>query len=1000
MKKILTFLFLVGVAFMSRADEETYDLQITWPMAKAVSAQVYENDLIPVITTDAYDCLVSQEAVIGSEMFWETPRDINGQPFALVNPNYRVYSPTEEHTLTFRFTVKKNYLFEPISVEYLSSAIGTNSGYYDLVYTWPSGTQYVHEGFHPNRNNETEGYYSTVSESLQSTARNGKYELIFHIYDLADNKQLGFSNVTVKGILKKNPNATGDSDIPDGSARTIDVKTPGTFAQEFLKTNYNEWIGIDSLTITGSLNETDLNSIKKVTDLKYLDLSGAPFTTVPQSFIANHDNIETVILPDATTSIEYRAFYECKKLEAIVAANIGNIGDCAFQGCTKLMTVKLDNTERIGYSAFSDCRLLGDVNLSRVKALGGSSFFDCRAMNIISPMDSLVESGSYSFYYCYNIKEVSIKSLTNIPERMFGNCSSLKSIMLSEQITKIGDHAFYGCKSLTEIKIPSTVKSIGQYALGNSGLKDIRVLAACPPQTSYSIMDEDDPLENISLYVPKFAIDSYRNTDLWKNFYFIKALEMPLNDLTVYNNLEINTEDIDGIFGDKPSINLTYEREKIGSLTVTGNGSLSAGAAKIVTLTYNNNSKYDRYPTLLTENDNMRADTIINEFRFGDTNKWYFISLPHDVKVSDIIPADNLFWAIREYDGAARASNTTAWKDLTANDIMEGGRGYIVSVSSNAETPEDRTLTFCNTVSQNKNNIFRSQDITLPLKEHISEFAHNQSWNLIGNPYPTYYNIGAISDEFTAPITIWKDNGYVAYSPLDDDYVLRPYEALFVQRPLDTDNMVFKAKGRQLTSSSSKSSVKAYGNESCYRNVFDFNLSDSDRTRIVINPEAKCEYEIGRDAAKFFSDKEIEIYVNGTGASYAIDERPLSDGSATLGIKAANDGIHTLSLSGRHDPQWKVILRDLNTGTTVNLAEEDYTFTTEAGENDSRFTILFTYDLESSVYDRTADEINSNVEIYSLEGILIYEGPLASYKSTIPSVRLVKMGNDIKKVIL
>lgn len=612
-------------------------------------------------------------------------------------------------------------------------------------------------------------------------------------------------------------------------------------------------------------------------------------------------------------------------------------------------------------------------------------------------MDSLIVMGMRAFEGT-GIKDVSIKALTNIPDNAFYR-SKLESIILSDELTTIGAYAFRECSSLTEIKIPSKVKSIGGSALNCSGLKSIRCLAALPPEGE-GLMSESIPHENMILYVPKFAIDNYRNADGWNIFYYVQPIDEAVNDIMVYDKLELNTDEIQGFFTDKPSVNLSYDGSKIGALTINGNGSLSAGTCKFVTSAYSSKNKNDKFPTLLTENNNMSAEKTIHEFRFSHTNKWYFISLPHDVKVSDIIPADNLFWAIREYDGAARASNATAWKDLTTSDTMKGGRGYIVSVSSNAYA-EQRTLTFCSTSSANQNDIFRSQDVTVPLKEHLSEFAHNRSWNLIGNPYPTYYNIGVISDNFTAPITVWNSDGYVAYSPLDDDYVLRPYEAFFVQRPLDADNILFKADGRQLTASSTKSSVKAADDsESRDRNVFDFHVSDTDRARIVINPEAKCEYEVGRDAAKFFSDKEVEIYVNGTGASYAIDERPLSDGSATLGIKAASDGIHTLSLSGRHDSQWKVILRDLNTGTTVNLAEEDYTFTTEAGENDSRFTILFTYDLESSVYDRTADEINSNVERYSLEGILIYEGPLASYKSTIPSVRLVKMGNDIKKVIL
>ena len=71
------------------------------------------------------------------------------------------------------------------------------------------------------------------------------------------------------------------------------------------------------------------------------------------------------------------------------------------------------------------------------------------------------------------------------------------------------------------------------------------------------------------------------------------------------------------------------------------------------------------------------------------------------------------------------------------------------------------------------------------------------------------------------------------------------------------------------------------------RNVFNFILSGEkyeDRVRIVLNPEATAEYEIGRDASKFFAanNDNAQLYVN-SGVNYSIDERPVSDGKAELG---------------------------------------------------------------------------------------------------------------------
>ena len=55
--------------------------------------------------------------------------------------------------------------------------------------------------------------------------------------------------------------------------------------------------------------------------------------------------------------------------------------------------------------------------------------------------------------------------------------------------------------------------------------------------------------------------------------------------------------------------------------------------------------------------------------------------------------------------------------------------------------------------------------------------------------------------DFTAPITVWTGSTYKAYSIVDDNYVLRPMESFFVQKPDEIDNIIFHKEGRQFTSS-------------------------------------------------------------------------------------------------------------------------------------------------------------------------------------------------------
>ena len=121
----------------------------------------------------------------------------------------------------------------------------------------------------------------------------------------------------------------------------------------------------------------------------------------------------------------------------------------------------------------------------------------------------------------------------------------------------------------------------------------------------------------------------------------------------------------------------------VGELTATGAGTLSAGRFNVNgVLTYRNGySSSNSYPTLVNYADKMRADSVTNTFTFRGSNRWYFISLPYDVAVSEIVPAENTYWTIRRYDSAARAAGetSTTWVNLTNDDVMEAYKGYIVS---------------------------------------------------------------------------------------------------------------------------------------------------------------------------------------------------------------------------------------------------------------------------------------------------------------------------------
>lgn len=224
MKKIFT-LFAAAMLAVG-ANAETVEVSIEWPMCVAntvddvdaegnpVTKTVYENAFAPVMANGLENYITVGEPVLGSEISWGTPRGVNGKPFALIAPSDKVNEPTDGHTVSFKLSVKEGYTFEPTDFSYFACVVGTDGGNYNLDYTWNGATTNLQENFHPNRNNEGNGYYSDVTFPLTAAAATSEFDATFSVYNLASNKQIGFSTVVVKGKLTgENINVDGINDI-------------------------------------------------------------------------------------------------------------------------------------------------------------------------------------------------------------------------------------------------------------------------------------------------------------------------------------------------------------------------------------------------------------------------------------------------------------------------------------------------------------------------------------------------------------------------------------------------------------------------------------------------------------------------------------------------------------------------------------------------------------------------------------------------------------------
>lgn len=838
---------------------------------------------------------------------------------------------------------------------------------------------------------------------------------------------------------------------------TVNVEKNGEFAETYLTQNDFDWGAAQYVKVTGNINDTDLSAIKNLTSLVKLDLSETAITSLPSSFMYERSSLQEVKLPSTLREIGNSAFYGCAALQSFDLNGITSIGNTVFYGCRSLPSINLNGVETIGRGAFYGCSKLDNIDLStlvsidnsyssssgafqnctslktvtfgnRLQKIGGYAFQNTAIESLDLP-ESIVSLGNGAFTGCTNLTSVSLPStLTSINDETFSGCVALTSVTMQSGITSIGSRAFDGCKALEEISIPATVRSIGQNAFSNTGIKAFKCYAAVPPMAEYSFIGGNMDLSRTYLYVPPFSKDFYRNTQYWSDFYLMRSIDEQVDYILVDRPLTINLEEEDNdVVANNPRIDLSYSKVNnydyyVGQLTATGEGTLSAGQLNI-DARLSSRGGYDQYcPTLINYADKMRADNVTVNMSFstgyssGGSTGWHFISLPFDVKVSDIVPTNNTYWVIRRYDSASRAAGETAatWVNLTEDDTMEAGKGYIISAAGGEVSEVNSSyrqvgFAFTSGNSLTKNNLFRPTDIIVPLTEYPAEFAHNRSWNLIGNPYPCYFDMHYLNEEFTAPVTVWNGSAYVAYSPVDDDLVLSPYEAFFVQCPLDAAEMTFKEAGRlhadegtSLYKSQAKNRPAVTAEE---RNVFNFEIKGadhSDRARVVMNPEAAMGYEIGRDASKFFADNSgaAQLYVAGD-VNYSICERPVSDGAATLGIRSGLEEEYTLSLSGRYSAEWHVIVTDKVTGESVDLTEGDYRFTTSKADDSDRFSVKFRLGEQSGLDSAiSAFGADARVTVTAVNGVSVYEGSVSGISVPAAGLYIISDGTETRKAIL
>ena len=731
-----------------------------------------------------------------------------------------------------------------------------------------------------------------------------------------------------------------------------------------------------SLKATGTINSYDIIMIRnKMTNLHYLDLSAA-------DIVANDYEYYTGSHTTANT-----------------------VGRNMFRDLDKLITVKLPNSATtIGSYGMSSCSNLMTVEFPKnLTSIGGDAFSSCSSLDNVVLPNGLTTIGSWAFIHCINLKSIEFPpTLKYIGSSAFSYCSSLQEIELPGLET-IESNAFYNCYSLKYVRIPSTLQSIdGNAFSGCTNISKVYTYTVEPTKINQNTFDSKT-YENAHLCMPTQSYTNYYYNTEWSQFRNdnYEWFDEPYKYMYINKEYTLSDENSaskdKGRFDGDPDIDVNPG----GGLIVEGDKPQTSDEIHL-------KGDGSNWASIIAS-ANVDAKKLYIDITVK-ANRWHFFCFPFDIKRSNI--SCNGSFVFRYYDGKVRATDGKGgWQNLPASEeYLKAGKGYIF------QTSVDCTLSIL--VEKEKFGMLPNMKFDCNLEANASTNEQDASWNFVGNPFTSFFDLNDMG--YNAPVTRWNSNtnSYEAVRPGDDDYIFHPFEAFFVQRPADSENIEFDpdhrmtqtGRDKRQNANAQKAKKRMLNPERLLVNLTISDGKDSDKTRVVFNQKKSNTYEMDCDAAKFMSQTSaVQLYsVEAKGGKFAINERP--KGSVQLGYTAAKAGEYTISAQRMDQP---VMLKDNAMNVMFDLSNGDYNFTSDAGTFDNRFMLLVDGSTTGIADIANGTGVNimpvdgglnitgiegKKVNIYSLSGVLCATRSDSGLLSLPKATYIVEVGNMKAKV--
>ena len=417
-----------------------------------------------------------------------------------------------------------------------------------------------------------------------------------------------------------------------------------------------------------------------------------------------------------------------------------------------------------------------------------------------------------------------------------------------------------------------------------------------------------------------------------------------------------------------------------------------------------------------------------------DPSNWHYMTLPYDCRVGDVTFADgtpavvNTDYLLGWYDGAYRAEHKTGgWTYITDNDyILKKGLGYIVALPGDGQVRREIRFPMANDVI--------AEDLTGKTVSGLYAYGgdktdaelrpNHKGWNMIGSPYLYTYTtdivkeplqMGTLEHSSVDPWDgTWVRTGNARYivEPIDNGWSgyrqttisnLKPFTSYFIQvggvlengeyttiTPETEQQIEFAANSVARNASAPRKVAEAevmdnhpvwYGVEMIAPN------NEKDNTTLLISDDFTDGYDMMDDLVKMRGDY-YQYYnfpvlaSNNNEGEMAFNALPDSS-AAKIGVPlsyyAATAGTYTIATDGRFDLEEvkAAMLYDATTAQYTNLLTDNYSFTTNKGNNTNRFTLFVTVERKKVPNITTGMDnllANGQLSLIAVERTLVLSG--------------------------